>query len=389
MLRVMFLIPALEPGGAERQLLELVRGLDKTHFAVELTTFYDGGTLWSEAEGLPGVSIRSLGKEGPSDVVPFLWRLWQTMRAVRPHVIVGFMNFASDLSLPIGRLVGAKVAWSLRAANIDYSRYGWSARATFSAGAWLSRWADLIIVNSEAGRQYHIAHGYDDARMMVIPNGIDTNRFRPDVEARRRLRTQWQIGDHEFTIGLVGRIDAMKDHPTFLHAAADLARERADVHFVCVGAGPVSYTAEMQALGFSLGLGGRLLWTGAASDMLGAYNALDLLASSSYGEGFSNAIGEAMACGVPCVVTDVGDSARIVGETGLVVPPKDHPTLAQAWRRWLRFDPVERQARGRQARARIESEFNLHAMVAKTEAVLEGLVRFEHTSGEPLDLVGG
>jgi len=133
----------------------------------------------------------------------------------------------------------------------------------------------------------------------------------------------------------------------------------------------------LREMGENLGLGNRLIWAGAyaSRDMPAVYNALDVLTSSSYGEGFPNVIGEAMACGVPCVVTDVGDSALIVGETGIVVPPRDADALTQAWRRWLAFTDTERLARGVQARIRIEQEFGLSNMVAKTEAALQGLLK--------------
>jgi len=126
-------------------------------------------------------------------------------------------------------------------------------------------------------------------------------------------------------------------------------------------------------LGESLGITERLIWAGTFSDLLTVYNALDLLVSSSTSEGFSNVIGEAMACGVPCVVTDVGDSALIVGDTGNIVPPGDSHALAQALRSWLRLSKRERHAKGLQARVRIEREFNTHAMVMKTEAALLNL----------------
>ncbi len=374
-MKVMFLIPALEVGGAEQQLVELVKHLDKTLFAVTLVTLAEGGALRPEVERLAGVNIFSLQKKRRWDLLRALLRLVRLARETHPHVMHGYMNYASELCLFAGRLVSTKVVWSLRATNMDYARYGWGLRWTFQMGAWLSRFPDLIIVNSYAGKEYHTAHGYDSARMIVIPNGIDTERFCPNPQAGQHIRVEWGIAKHEIVFGLVGRLDVMKDHPSFLRAAAELARERSDVRFVCVGTGPESYAAELRRMGEMLGLGNRLIWTGAQYDMPAVYNALNVLTSSSYGEGFPNVIGEAMACGVPCVVTDVGDSARIVGETGIVVPPRDVDALTQAWRRWLTFTDTERLARGVQARARIVREFGLPIMVTKTEAALQGLLK--------------
>ncbi len=372
--KLMFLIPALDLGGAERQIVELIKGLDRVRFAVTLATFYDGGSLRSEVERLSGVNVMSLKKQGSRDVLPFLWRLWRAASETRPDIMHGYMGLASNLCLVAGRATGAKVVWSLRASNVDHSRYSWRLLWTFRVGAWLSRFADLIIVNSQAGVSHHVAHGYGAARMVVIPNGIDTEYYRPDRGAGQRMRLSWGIAEHETVIGLVGRLDAMKDHSSFLRAAARVAPDLPAVRFVCVGSGSGAYRADLRALGDKLGLGKRLIWTGALGDMPAVYNALDILTSSSYGEGFSNVIGEAMACGVPCVVTDVGDSALIAGEIGMVVPARDPEALADAWRRWLCLSESERRARGVRARSRIEQEFNLNAMITRTEAALEELV---------------
>jgi len=373
-MNVLFLIPALEPGGAQRQLIELIKGLDKNRFAITLATFYEGGMLWPDVEKIPEVKLVSLKKSGRWDVFPFLFRLWRTARQTKPQIMYGYMNFACNLCLLVGRAVGAKVVWSLRSSNIDYKRYGWPEDWNFRVGAWLSHFANLIIVNSHAGKQYHSDCGYSDTRMVVIPNGIDTEHYYPAHTARATLRAHWGIAQHETLIGLVGRLEGLKDHPMFLRAAAELILEYPDVRFVCVGTGSPAYTTELRALGEGLGLGKRLIWAGATNDMPPVYNALDLLVSSSSTEGFSNAIGEAMACGVPCVVTDVGDSALIVDATGDVVPPQDSRALAQALRKWLRLSRSERQSRGVEARARIEHEFNMRGMVTKTEAALQNLL---------------
>jgi glycosyltransferase involved in cell wall biosynthesis len=203
--------------------------------------------------------------------------------------------------------------------------------------------------------------------MVVIPNGIDTKRFCPDPEARQRIRAEWGVTESEKLIGLVGRLDPMKDHPTFLRAAALLMQEREDVHFVCVGDGPADYRRELHALGEELGLGQRLIWASARGDMPAVYNALDIATSSSYGEGFPNVVGEAMACGVPCVVTHVGDSARIVGETGVVVPPKDPEALAVGWKSSLARDGSEVALK---ARLRVEENFSVGRMVERTEKAI-------------------
>ncbi len=203
--------------------------------------------------------------------------------------------------------------------------------------------------------------------MVVIPNGIDAERFCPDPEARSQIRSEWGIAEHEKLIGLVGRLDPMKDHPIFLEAAACLAKKRKETRFVCVGGGPEEYQASLQTLAESLGLGERLLWAGTRQDMPAVYNALDILvSSSSYGEGVSNTIGEAMACGVPCVVTNIGDSAWVVRDMGEVIPPKDPSALSNAVEKLL----DQRSHTPDQIRRSIVERLSLETLIVNTERAL-------------------
>ena len=375
MIRIVFLISALSRGGAERQLTLLIKGMDRSRFDVTVVTVYDGGALRAEIEGIEEVRILSLGKEGLFGYPSSLWRMARFMRQVKPQIIHGYMDVANELALLFGKLIRARVVWGLRASNVDFSQYGRTAAQHFHMAARVSRYPDLIIANSYAGKQYHAAHGYPANKIVVIPNGFDIERFRPDHAAGRSLRLAWGISDDVVLIGLVARIDPMKDHPTFLRAAALLASERDDIRFVCVGGGRESYRDYLVRLANELGLGARLLWAGEQGDMTDVQNALDIATSSTaFGEGFSNAIGEAMACGIPCVVTDVGDSALLVNSTGVVVPPCDHEALAAAWRTLLSLPKTDRVQLGHAARIRITNEFSVQQLVRRTEDTLLHLV---------------
>jgi glycosyltransferase involved in cell wall biosynthesis len=219
----------------------------------------------------------------------------------------------------------------------------------------------------------HARDGYPRDRMVVVPNGIDSQRFAPDGEARQAVRAGWGVTDDQLLVGIVGRLDPKKDYPMFLHAAARLAQERSDVRFVCVGPGPDDYRQTLHELAHSLGLDDRLVWAGPRLDMPQVYNALDLLVSSSaWGEGFPNVVAEAMASGVPCVVAEAGDSAVVVGETGWVCRPQDLDDLSRALREAL--DSRDALAdHGRQARARVVDEFSPARLVERTIAHLDRL----------------
>ena len=258
---------------------------------------------------------------------------------------------------------------------MDVSRYDWLARISLCLSAFMSRFPDAIIANSVAGKEFHRSIGYYTNRMMVIPNGIDTDRFKPDHLSGLRVREEWGVDDEAITIGLVGRLDPMKDHTTFLRAVKIFDQKECSVRFVCIGDGKEPYKSEIHSLCRRLGLNGSLIWTGVRSDMPAVYSALDIVTStSSYGEGFSNVIGEAMACGVPCVVTDVGDSAIIVGETGVIVNPEDPQALADGWTSMLKRLNDKSYLIKKMARARIVSHYNSELFIKRTSKMFLSLL---------------
>jgi glycosyltransferase involved in cell wall biosynthesis len=329
--KIMLLTRRLDVGGAQRQLVELAVGLQRAGCPVCVATFYGGGALAAHLTA-SGVLLVDLEKSGRWDIVGFAGRLISFVRRERPAIVHGYLD-TSNVMLTLLRpfLGGARVVWGVRASNMDLSRYDRLTRLESRVARVLARRADLIICNSEAGRAFHVGLGYPAERMVVIPNGVDPSRYRPDAAARDALRREWCIDEAECLVGLAARLDPMKDHGTFLTAAARVAAMRPHVRFVCIGDGPADYRDALIETARRLGLADRVTWAGARGDMWRVYNALDLaVSSSSFGEGFPNAILEAMATGIPCVATNVGDSAIIIGELGWVCPPADSAALATA-----------------------------------------------------------
>lgn len=371
MTRLFFLIRSLERGGAERQLIELAGELTRSGCAITVCTFYDGGALRDELDRVPGVKTVSLSKGGRWDFAGFVWRLARLVREERPDIIHGYMGVANELATVFALLHGCKSAWGLRASNMDLTAYDRLARAAFRFGAWCSRFADVIIVNSEAGREYYASQGYRADTMHVVSNGIDCTRFQPDESARARVREEWGVAPGERLVGLVARLDPMKDHQNFLRAAALVATEHPDVRFICVGSGPAHVGEGYRAFATKLGLSDKLLWVGGRDDMAAAYNALDIATlSSAFGEGFPNTVGEAMATGKRCVVTKVGDAALIVGDSGLAVPPRDSRALADAIGQLLELDDEQAQSLEKCARQRIIENFSTHQLGIDTLKIL-------------------
>ena len=369
-MKIFFLLRSLNYGGAERQLVLLAKGLRDRGHDVVVATFYSEGPLEKELREAR-VRLRPLKKRGRWDVLGFLFRLTRELRLERPDILHGYLcepNLVTVILKPLFPAI--RCVWGIRCSMTDLSRNDWPGGLSLKLSYWLSRYADAVISNSQAARQDHVAVGYPPVKTVVIPNGIDTERFRPDPDARRNIRMEWKVKDHEKLIGIVARLDHRKDHSIFLEAAALLAKRRKDARFVCVGDGPDDYCARLQTLAKNLGLEECLLWAGTRVDMPHVYNALDIAVSSSYSEALPNVIGEAMACGVPCVVTNVGDSAWVVGDTGEVVPPKNPFALMNAIDRMLN----RKMCDSLQIRQRIVDQLSVSGLVTNTEHVLNALL---------------
>ncbi|HJV38519.1 MAG TPA: glycosyltransferase [Geothrix sp.] len=386
--RVAFLIPSLIAHGAERQLCELVRGMDKSRFEVHVVVLYGPEAhgenhLWGEAEGIPDTTWHCLHKRrGGAGYLTALPRLLALLRRIQPDILHGYMD-ANLPALLLGRLLRRPVAWGIRRTSSDLSLLDGRSRWLLRISARLSRFTDLIIFNSEAGRAGHQAMGMRAPRVLVIPNGFDVTRFAPAPPSGLEQRRAWSVPAEEPLIGIVGRLEPVKDHPTFLRAAARIAADWPGARFVCVGSGPTGYSESLRRQAESLGLDDRVLWPGACTEMPAVYNALTVLALASTDEGFPNVLGEAMACGIPCVSTRAGDSERLVGDPEAVVDPGDDRALAAAISRLLGEPAASRAAKGMAQRARMCSEFSTEILVRRTEAALASLRRVPSTRPFP------
>ncbi len=230
-----------------------------------------------------------------------------------------------------------------------------------------------IVCCAELARRVHTEFGYIGEKIVVIPNGFDLTDFRPDPAARLSVRQELGIPQEALIIGLVGRFHPQKDHRNFIDAAARLHSEYPKIHFLLCGDDVTPENTELGQWIAARGIGERCHLLGPRDDIPRITAALDIACSSSYTEGFSNVIGEAMACGVPCAVTDVGDSALIVGDTGRVVPPRNPRALADAWCELIKMCPEKRSLLGAAARRRIGERFSLQAIAQRYEELYEAI----------------
>ncbi len=366
---VTFVIRSLARGGAERQLVRTAVGLARRGWRVAVATFYPGGDFAAElaAEGITHVS---LDKRGPADLIGPIRRLRAWCRRSGTRIVYSFLTDANVLSaLAYPRRRGPALVWGLRASFVDLDHFGVVARLSWWASRRLAGRTDLCIANSQAGAAYHAQHGYPADRMRVVPNGFDTTAWRPDPAAGAEARRSLGIGADAIVIGMFARLDPMKDHATLIAAVEQLRRSHPAVVLLLVGGGPPETERALTAQARAAGLGDAVRFLGARPDVAPLMNACDVTALISRGEGFPNAVGESMACGVPCVVTDVGDAAGVVGDPGLVVPVGDAAALADALARAL----AARQRLGAAARTRIVEQYGLEALAERTSRLLAPL----------------
>jgi len=358
--RVMHIITGLDIGGAEMMLLKLLSA-SNGEWQSMVVSLKDEGSIGPSIAKL-GVPVECLHLR-PSAANPgnFL-ALLKLIRKFRPQIIQGWMphgNLASSIAQFASRIPAA-VIWNIRMTLDELDGEKAATMGLIRLGAFLSRCPSAIIYNSWSGAKQHENSGYRSALTVVISNGFDCEVFRPNGDSRCAIRKQLGIDFDAVLIGLVARYHPMKDHFGFLRAASLVSDVHPQSRFLLVGKGLVETELAITRFIEQLNLSGRVFLLGERTDTPQITAALDIACSSSaWGEGFSNAMGEAMACGVPCVVTDVGDSAFLVGDAGIIVPPRNPEALASAIGQLIDAGPTKRKELGMAARRRIETEFSL------------------------------
>jgi glycosyltransferase involved in cell wall biosynthesis len=358
MIRICHLITGLDVGGAEMSLARLVSRLDRSQFEPTVISMLNPGHIGDLLIGA-GVPVTSLGMRRGFPSGRAMFKLVNLLKGASPDILQTWLYHADLLgSLSHQMTRRGRLVWNIRCSDMT-PEHGGRPRLVQRALAAASRVADAVVVNSAAGRHVHTRIGYRPRRWVEIPNGVDTEVFRPRQSDRRMLRRAAGLPESDDTpiVGYVARFDPMKDHGTFLDAAAHLIRVRPDVHFALVGLGCSPDHAALRDMVAVRGLSECVHLLGLRTDIHLLFPTFDIATlTSAYGEGFPNVLIEAMACGVPCVATDVGDSARIIGQLGRVIPPRDPVALSGGWNDLLGADL---DALGGAARHRVETHFSL------------------------------
>jgi glycosyltransferase involved in cell wall biosynthesis len=376
MLRVSHVITGLGVGGAEMMLVKLLSGIDPQRFRSHVISLSSDLELAAGIRDL-GVPIDVLDVAPTAmSVLPAVLRTRRLLREAKPDLVQTWLYHADLVGGMAAKWLGIPVVWNVQTSTVDPAGISRRTIRVVKLCAMSSRFLpDTIVSCSRAAVAIHTALGYRD-KFRVIPNGTDVSIFRPDAEARCAVRAELNVEDGVPIIGMAARFHAQKDHPNLLAAAADLVRTHARVRFALCGLGLQPDNQMLMAMVHALGLQDHVLLMGLRRDVNRVLNAFDIhTLSSAFGEGFPNVLGEAMATGLPCVVTDVGDSAMIVGDTGVAVPPRDPAALANGWRTLLDLAPAELTRLRVRARERVISEFSLAASVGQYETLYEATGR--------------
>ena len=371
--RVLFVTTGLATGGAETMLLKLCSRIDRERFAPSVLSLSDKGVIGPKLEALR-IPVFALGIDPRRPSPARLLRLRAVVRQQQPDVLQGWM-YHGNLAASLARF-GKPMLWGVRQSLYDLRNERPLTRWVIRLNAFRSRSAQAIVYNSRVSAGQHRAVGFDASAERVIPNGFDIDHFRPDQDARRQVRAELGLDAEALLIGLIARYHPMKDHLNFLRAAARLNAPGHSVRFVLAGRGMDGANRVLADAARELQLQERIFLLGERDDVARLTAALDIATSASaWGEGFANAIGEAMSCAAPCVVTDVGDSAWIVGDTGKVVPARDPVALADAWRSLIEAGGAQRRTLGQKARERVIENFSLGAIVKQYEDLYVDVTR--------------
>ena len=299
-----------------------------------------------------------------------IMRLRRKLHALDYPVIYSFLNTGNVLAWSATRgTASSRLAWAVRSGNSSLST---KSDVFFRMSRIISHSVPLVISNSSAGRSHCESRGWRPKRFAVVPNGIDTDRFAPDADERRRVRSDLGINDDTLLVGLVGRVSPVKNHENFLRAAARVLQVRKSVRFVCVGGGPPKLMSRLVALQNELGLRDSLAWH-EDQNTRKYYCAFDLTCMVSTGEGFPNVVAESMSCATPCIVTDVGDAAEIVTDTGVVAMGTEPDQIAAAILELAELNDAQRRSMGEEARRSIVARYSIDRLVMETALELKQL----------------
>jgi glycosyltransferase involved in cell wall biosynthesis len=373
-MRVLHIIVDLDVGGAElmlKRLIEACHSKNTEAVVVSLTSLGSIGVALRQQ----GISVHALEMSSPLSVPTTIWRLFWIIRRYKPSIVQTWMYHADLLGGLAARLAGTRnIIWGVRTTDIDTSNSRVTSIIRKMCAILSHILPHTIICVAQASRQSHIAIGYDAERMVVIPNGFDLTRLVATFSQRQALRSELNFGTDSIVVGFLGRFHPDKGQHNFVQAAGLVARRKSNLKFLMVGRDLDSNNLQLALWIGATGLAERFVLLGERADVPVCLAAMDVFCLSSRTEAFPSAVGEAMAMGLPCVVTNVGDAAMLLADTGIVVPGDDPSALARGIERLAEMLPEARGRLGQRAKARIQGEFSMERCAERFESVYRNVV---------------
>lgn len=328
-----------------------------------------------------GVTVETLDLHHSWDLPRAAAQLNRIVRRFEPDLIQGWMYHGNIAASLAGRMARKRVPmlWNIRHSLSRLSAERLASRAVIALGAQMSKGPNATIYNSATSQKEHAAHGYCPERAIVVPNGFDCTAFEPeagDCRARRRLHELFGIGDKVILVAMVARSHPMKDHATAIEAVGRARKSGHDIHLLLAGSGTEALPTKVRSACANWIPPDRLTLAGDRRDVADWLPGCDMVVlSSAWGEGFPNILGEAMASGVPCVATDVGDSSSIVGDGGFCVPNGEPATMAEAIATLCEAGAQGRREFGKRGRHRILTQYSLPAITERYARLYETVMR--------------
>ncbi len=366
MKKIVHIITGLNNGGAETMLYKLLQNIDASEYQCFVVSMLDKGVMGKKIESL-GISVLPLNMNKKYNI---LTAFFKTRKLCKDAEMIQSWMYHANLWAFFSSLgLHKKIIWGIRRGELSPSTDKKTTLFTAKVGAWISHRISTIVYCAENSKKFHEEkYCYAEKNSVVIPNGFELEKYKRSETSRAMIRNQLGIDDEKIVIALVGRYHVVKGHKNFCKALGLLAgKTKKEIHILFVGYGNTKTNSELMALIRENYLESRVSCMGARDDIPDLLSATDFLVSASYTEAFSNVIGEAMSCEVPCVVTDVGDSAGIVGNTGIVVPNNEPTVLANGIMEMISKDKAEREMLGKKARTRIQELFEIKVVSSKYE----------------------
>ena len=365
-MRIAHIITGLDTGGTELFLERLTESMDSAGFESLVISLTGLGTV-GQRMLFNGRQMHAMHAGwNPVDLIK-LYKLRRIIRQYRPALIQGWMYHGNLAACMAGRPPGKQrpIIWNIRHSLEQWAKEKTGLHAVVRAGGLFSGYARCIVFNSEYSALQHERLGYSRSKAVVIHNGFDIQKFRPMEIVRAKMRSQLGIPPDRIVFGTFSRFHPLKDHGNLLKAAAIVADKHHTAMFLLAGREVTSGNRQLMDQVRKLHLENRVILLGERSDVADVINAVDVYVCSSSSEAFPNSVGEAMCCGIPCVVTNVGDSALLVAETGLVVPPGSPEPLAAAMLRMIQSGPAACAKLGTAARQRIQQNYSQETVVQR------------------------